>query len=417
MLAINNTVGDMEKSGVTIVAMIKKYRNLNTAQIAGQGRARFVLNKKFIAELIAHTCYQPGLSIVYSDLLSFEGDEINMKNLEELSGMTFKDSLFSFDKCSVIGIESEGIVKLNPPMDRIIAGKDRIIAVCANENELKVAAAREHVSDENIIEPPVKTGLKEENILILGWNDSGKIIINELDNYIVEGTKISILADSKMVDAIRDKIRHCDEPGVFDISVKNAKLDFLSGDITDYELLEDIVLKNDFNHIVVLAYNSLAIQEADSITLMTLVHLRDIAEKNNLSFSITSEILDVSNRELAKVAKVNDFIVSERLSSLFLSQLSENSQLGPVFDDLLSDYGSEIYLKNITGYVKTGTPVNYATLVKAASNKNEAAIGYKIAAQEAYENKNFGIYLNPEKSSEVIFDEKDSIIVISEEIL
>jgi len=417
LLAINNTIGGMGQSSVAIVAMMKKYRNLNTAQIAGQGRARFVLNKKFIAELIAHTCYQPGLSIVYNDLLSFEGDEINMKNIKELSGITFKDSLFMFEKCSVIGIESAGIVKLNPSMDTIIEATDRIIAICANENELKVDDAQAYVSDENIIEPGVKTGLKEESILILGWNDSGKIIINELDNYIVDGTKISILADSKMVDAIRDKIQQCDEPGIFDISVKNAKLDFLSGDITDYELLENIVLKNNFNHIVVLAYNALALQEADSITLMTLVHLRDIAEKNNLSFSITSEILDVSNRELAKVAKVNDFIVSERLSSLFLSQLSENRQLGPVFDDLLSDYGSEIYLKNIAGYVKTGTAVNYATLVKAASNKNEVAIGYKIAAQEAYENRNFGIYLNPEKSSEIIFDEKDSIIVISEEIL
>ncbi len=419
LLAINNSVKDIQGGQLNIVAAMKKFRNLNTAKIAaGRDRAKFILNKKFIAELIAHTCHQPGLSVVYNDLLSFEGDEINMKCIGELAGRTFRDILFVFENCSVIGIESGGIVKLNPPMDTLLSENDRIIAISASESAISISADYKNSFDESAITAPHGRHEHEhEDILILGWNDSGKIIINELDNYIAEGTRITIAAKPELIEKIIDSDKSCTSSSIIDIEVKNARLDFIKSDITDYDMLKDMVVNGGFDHVVVLSYNTLEMQEADSITLMVLVHLRDIAEKNNLVFSITSEILDISNRELAKVAKVNDFIVSERLSSLFLSQLSENEKLNPVFEDLLSDSGSEIYLKKITGYIKTGSPVNFNTLVRAASLKDEVAIGYKIADEEAIESKNFGIYLNPPKSISVVFAEKDSVIVVSEEIL
>ncbi|MHB1347341.1 MAG: CASTOR/POLLUX-related putative ion channel, partial [Candidatus Humimicrobiaceae bacterium] len=171
-----------------------------------------------------------------------------------------------------------------------------------------------------------------------------------------------------------------------------------------------------YSHIVVLAYQNIDMQGADSITLMTLIHLRDIAEKNNKRFSITSEILDIQNRDLAKVAKVNDFIVSEKLTSLFLAQLSEYEFLDPVFEDLLSDFGSEIYLKNIKNYIQTDSAMDFYTVVEAASRKNDVAIGYKIVSEESMENKNFGIYINPKKSSVIKFSDNDSLIVLSENI-
>jgi hypothetical protein len=87
-----------------------------------------------------------------------------------------------------------------------------------------------------------------------------------------------------------------------------------------------------------------------------------------------------------------------------------------VFEDLLSDYGSEIYLKNVKNYVLTDAPMNFYTVIDAASRKNDLAIGYKIASEESLENKNFGIYINPKKSSTIKFSDKDNLIVLSENI-
>ena len=53
-------------------------------------------------------------------------------------------------------------------------------------------------------------------------------------------------------------------------------------------------------------------------TLVTLLHLRDIAERDETPFSIVSEMLDLRNRELAEVAGVDDFIISEHLVSLMM---------------------------------------------------------------------------------------------------
>jgi voltage-gated potassium channel Kch len=109
----------------------------------------------------------------------------------------------------------------------------------------------------------------------------------------------------------------------------------------------------------VLSYGDKDVQEADALTLVTLLHLRDIAERQGRHFSIVSEMLDLRNSELAEVAHVDDFIVSDHLVSLMMSQLSENGELCDVFTDIFDPEGSEIYLKPVRDYVKTEEPVNF----------------------------------------------------------
>ena len=55
-------------------------------------------------------------------------------------------------------------------------------------------------------------------------------------------------------------------------------------------------------------------------------------------------MLDLRNRALAEVTHADDFIVSDRLVSLLMSQVAENAQLNAVFADLFDAAGSEIYL-------------------------------------------------------------------------
>jgi voltage-gated potassium channel Kch len=57
----------------------------------------------------------------------------------------------------------------------------------------------------------------------------------------------------------------------------------------------------------------------DARSLVTLLHLRDIADKQDCDLSIVSEMLDVRNRELAEVSRADDFIVSDKLISLMMS--------------------------------------------------------------------------------------------------
>jgi len=153
---------------------------------------------------------------------------------------------------------------------------------------------------------------------------------------------------------------------------------------------------------------------ADSKTLISLLHLRDIARKvDGCHYSILTEMLDVRNLELAEVTKADDFIVSDRFISLLISQISESKALSGVFEDIFNVEGSEIYLKPARNYVELNTEVNFYTIVESARRRNEVAIGFRTGKDATNQKANYGIVLNPHKSEMKTFSIDDQVIVLS----
>jgi hypothetical protein len=67
---------------------------------------------------VAQTSRQSGLSVVYTELMDFGGDEIYFKHEPALSGKTFGEALLAYEDSSVMGIrKSDGTVLLSPAMD------------------------------------------------------------------------------------------------------------------------------------------------------------------------------------------------------------------------------------------------------------------------------------------------------------
>jgi hypothetical protein len=171
-----------------------------------------------------------------------------------------------------------------------------------------------------------------------------------------------------------------------------------------------------YDHVIVLSYSDeLERQEADSRTLITLLHLREIASQNSRqSFSIVSEMLDDRNRQLAEITRADDFIVSDKLVSLLMSQISENKELWAVFEQLFDPEGSELYLKPVGEYVELDTPLSFYTVVEAARRRNEVAVGYRVKSEAGNPQKSYGLHLNPDKSQRIIFTEGDRMILLAE---
>ena len=148
---------------------------------------------------------------------------------------------------------------------------------------------------------------------------------------------------------------------------------------------------------------SLDAQQADAQTLITLLHLRDIADAAGATFSIVSEMLDVRNRALAEVTQADDFIVSDKLISLMLAQVSENKQLNAVFADLFDPEGSEIYLKPAGDYVALGPA---GELLHGARGGPPPRRGRHRLPPEGQANDAaaaYGVAVNPAKSAAVTF--------------
>jgi hypothetical protein len=130
--------------------------------------------------------------------------------------------------------------------------------------------------------------------------------------------------------------------------------------------------------------------------------------------TIVTELLDQRDVALAPRRSAGDFIVSDRLISLLLTQIAENPTLVDVFGDLLSSEGSELYCKDATRYVGAdGAEVPFADLVVAASARHESAIGYRRLDPGA-DSPTFGIVLNPPKDQLVRLGPDDQLIVIAE---
>jgi hypothetical protein len=194
----------------------------------------------------------------------------------------------------------------------------------------------------------------------------------------------------------------------------NQKVTFQEGDTTNRAVLDGLKII-DYDHVIALSYAGLDVQAADAKTLITLLHLRDIAERDETPFSIVSEMLDLRNRELAEVTRVDDFIVSDHLVSLLMTQLSENRDLLAVFTDIFDPEGSEIYLKPVGDYIETGRPVNFYTLAEVARQRGEVAFGYRLVREAGHAERNYGVHTNPKKSEMVTFAPDDKVIVLAEE--
>lgn len=405
LLAITNNP-ERKPEPYHIVAEIRDPRNIQVAKMVGKDEVEIVSVGELVARVIAQTCRQSGLSVVYTELLDFGGDEIYFKAEPGLTGKTFGEALSMYEDSAVIGLHPrDGPPMLKPPLNTRIQDGDQIIAISEDDDTVVLSGLTDLGINFDAIQTAPPDRPQPERTLILGWNWRAPTIINELDRYVAPGSAVTVVAD---VDGEEAAIAHCCP------DLKHLTVTFRRGDTTDRRTLDALAIET-YHHVIVLCYDLPDAQQADARTLITLLHLREIAERAGHPFSIVSEMLDVRNRNLAEATRADDFIVSDRLVSLMMAQVSENKALNAIFADIFDPEGSEIYLKPATDYVKPGVPVNFYTVVEAARRRNEVAIGYRLHAYANDAGRAYGVVVNPDKSDTVTFTERDRIVVVAEE--
>jgi voltage-gated potassium channel Kch len=387
-----------------IIAALKEKQNRELSKIVGEGEVEWIFSGQVIARLLAQSCNQPGLSVVYTELLDFTGDEIYFFEEASLVGRTYREALSTFQKGVVIGLQKGSNFTLNPPMETVIRPGDQIVAIASDEQGL-IRGERSTVRDEWIVADHIPNR-SNESVIILGWSERGNELLRELNNYFPAKSKVCIVTDKF------DLRREVEE---ISADLKNLKLSFERKSILDRNELEMLKLHK-YDHVILLSNDdhSLSIQQIDSNTLFTLLHIRNIAEKAQARLSIATEILDGRNSRLAEVAKADDFIVSDRLISLMMAQIVSERRRNAVYEDLFNPQGSEIYLKPACQYIKKGVAVNFYTVLESAAQKGETAIGYRLSSLAEDAKRSYGVVINPDKREEVVFTEQDKIIVLAE---
>jgi hypothetical protein len=400
LLAIKKAAADHP---LHLVAEIFDPRTEPVARMVAGKDAALLTAAPLVSRLLVQTGRQSGLSVVYTELLDFGGCEIYVTAEPALAGTTFRDAAFRYGTSTLLGVfTASGEILLPPPLDRPFAAGDLVVTISEDDDTIVLDGAGA-IDATAITATAARPARRSERILVLGASRRLPLVLRELDNYVAAGSET----------VVRGETARATLAGFDHAALANSTIAVEDADVTDRAVLEALDVPR-FDHILVLSEPEQRTQEmADARTTVTLLYLRDIAARAGARVPITSEILEIQSRDLASVSEADDFIVSNSLVSLMISQLAENPHLVHVFEALFSSAGHELYVKPLADYLEAGE-ATYATLCEAAMRRNEIAIGYRLARSARDPDAAYGVRVNPPKREKVAFSAADHVIVLAE---
>lgn len=370
-----------------------------------------------LAKLLVQTSRSVGLSVVYNEILSFDGCEMYFYGAD-WKGASFGGAAFYFPDGVPIGIRTaDGEILMNPPSDRVLDTYDEVLIIADDDStidfqESVVASARDL---------PLAGGRGTQRIereLMIGWNFKSACIVREFADYIIEGSRIDVMLKAPS-DEQRNDIR------ALDLELPDIDVNLLEKDCLNLAELMS-VRPFDYDNIIILASEDGTSQgvdssRVDSENIVALLLLRRIFSQypdESANTKLITEILDSQNYDLVARAGVQDVIISNRLVSMMMAQISESRDIEKVYDDIFQEDGSEIYLKPAHLYFESlPVEVSFADMIGIAQKRDEVAIGVKIKAFEQSKEANNGVTLIPEKNRTFKLGPDDSLIVVAEDEL
>ena len=405
ILVVTKLLKECGNDKAYITAVIRDEQNKEAAELAGEGYVEVLSYQDVISRIIAHSGRYAGLSRVYTDLFDMDGSEFYIEEYPNAAGKTLAELNRYFPVSAVCGfVTAEGEVLLNPEPDYKCKPDDRVILFAEDDGVSKMDEAIAPVMKDVILPKYVKEPLERTDLLIIGCNNKLPRILQEEDHYVAPGSKVTIALSEEQY-ARAGEFTHLD--------MSNIETRVVECDFYDRGQLEALVRPG--LSVMVLAEDNEeddeeTIEEKDSRILMILLQLRYLSEKKDYKLNITSEMLRVENQELAQFANVNDFVVSSNITSLIVTQICQSRELKLIFEELLRENGSEIYVRPAKNYVKLGVKTNIYTACEAAARQREVMIGYRRIDRDtgAVEMVN-----NPPKAEEIVFEETDGLVVIA----
>ncbi|MAO84137.1 MAG: hypothetical protein CMH50_09690 [Myxococcales bacterium] len=366
-----------------------------------------------LAKLMVQTSRSVGLSVVYSEILSFDGCEMYFHQAP-WKGVRFQELGFRFPDGVPMGIRhADGRLHLNPEPTYTLADDDEILILADDDSTIEFleqpVARPEKYSLPSLerLEPRI------EAELLLGWTFKGTAIVEEYSDYLKDGSRIDIMLKNPS-DTVREEIHALDQ------RIEGTKIRIVEKDPLNAEELLSVEPFN-YDNIILLAEGGgdRDPRSVDSENIVTLLLLRDIFNQHaqeSMNTRLITEVLDSQNRELISNAGVKDVIISNQLVSMMLAQISESRGIKDVYDDIFEEDGSEIYLKPASLYFDSfPVDVSFATLMDLAQQRREVCLGIKIQSEETNAEQNFGIDLIPEKDQTIRMMANDSLVVLSED--
>ena len=400
-LALSKGFSDGESIG-PIIAEVDDSNN--ALAIAECSNVITIEPAQLITRMMVQAARRGGLIAVYDELLSFDGVEIYFYQDESVIGRRYDDLILCFGSASLIGIYTKaGATRLNPLDNPEIKDGDQLIIIAEDDSLIDLSKPVSLQPSDIAFDASNQESSKAEKIVIIGWHSWSQLFLQELVDFLAEGSVVNVFYDPKLVENPDVTIAE---------RFTDLSINFTAIDTCSFKELEKIDL-NDVSNVILFSYrDSLSPTFADNKSLLTLAHLRALIMSRCLEVKVTSELQLSENRLLAIGDARDDFIASENFVSKVLVQLSENPNLKPILDELLTSDGCEIHLRASQSYVSYATRFQYGNLVEVGRERQETVIGI-VRTDEA--NAEYVVQMAIPKAKEIQLAANDWIIVIAED--
>jgi hypothetical protein len=407
------------KSPLRIVAEVDNRQN-SEAILGMNAGACVVDSSSFVTSILLQAAREPGLGLVYEEFTDFDGWEIYFDDLDSIASppasQTYGDAVLDPHRpCSVFGIAPKnGPHILNPPAEHLLAEGDRLVVLAEDGAESRrslsppiATRTTENKPEQAIVNQDQVPPREPMHCIILGWHRWASALLEEFDAALPQGSTVHIVCDASLT-------AHRGGPPLSLLnSLNNLRITTEEADTCERTTIENLGSNlSRADRIILLCYrDTLSSQEADSCTLLTLLHVRNQLQGSNSHHPIIAELLDAKTRELAQSDHDNDFIASDRIISSVMTQFSENPELPPILEELLTTNGSEVHLRPRSAFFRDATNAPFKAVIREGLSRCETVIGvlrFRSGSQPAVD-------WNIHDSNFMALGENDKVIVIAED--
>ena len=433
-----------------------------------------VVSHDIIGKLMIQSAREIGLARAFGALMSFSGSECYFSTWnageghydDGMTGKRFADVCYHFKDAAVLGVRFANPsdpklaainptgrpFMLNPSGDYVMQHNDRLLVIAEDNDAYSIGPSN------NKCKTPVPAWnlppAQPERLLLAGWRRDMDDMVNELDKWVPAGSWLTLLNRFPVAKQLQKlAMGGLELPGdpsqsVFDsrgVLENITQIELVQGDCTSARVIDRLGPKKlptdaddrhgckdpgdiptnyrieEYHSTLVLSVEAHAFASSpDSRVMAAMMIMRYIQTIRGVPESVlVAEIKDPRTQDLMSFTKCTDAVVGNSIVAMIMAQISEDRDIGYVMEDLFSEEGMEMHVKDIRMFVGPNEVLSWWDLVDRCHQRNMLPLGWIRKNGDHF--GNYEVELNPaDKDSCLRWCTKeppdgDLIIVISED--